>query len=93
MKGKISKKIIKRIEAEAKKYFTKASGCHDWTHVERVRALVLKIGKKEKAKLLIGGNFGSSKGYFYQPTIFTDVKPNMRIAQEEIFGLRQDAFG
>ena len=45
-----------------------------------------EIGKKEKAKLLIGGNLGNSKGYFYQPTIFTDVKPNMKIAQEEIFG-------
>jgi uncharacterized protein len=43
--------LIKQIEAEAKKYFQKASGCHDWTHVERVRALALKIGKKEKADL------------------------------------------
>jgi uncharacterized protein len=47
----MEKKIIKQIEAEAKKYFQKASGCHDWTHVERVRDLVLKIGKKEKADL------------------------------------------
>lgn len=49
MKMKITKKLIKQIENEAKKYFQKASGCHDWTHVERVRALALKIGKKEKA--------------------------------------------
>src|ERR1700709_1993311 len=27
-----------------------------------------------------------SKGYFHQPTVFADVKPDMRIAQEEIFG-------
>lgn len=44
---------IKQVEAEAKKYFQKASGCHDWTHVERVRDLVLRIGKKEKADLNI----------------------------------------
>jgi aldehyde dehydrogenase (NAD+) len=50
----------------------------------------VQIGKKEKAKLLCGGNFhktGDCKnGYFYKPTVFTNVKPNMRIAQEEIFG-------
>ncbi|MEO0077174.1 MAG: aldehyde dehydrogenase family protein, partial [candidate division WOR-3 bacterium] len=33
---------------------------------------------------LIKGKY--AKGYFYKPTIFIDVKPNMRIAQEEIFG-------
>ncbi len=51
MKVKITKNLIKKIEKEAKKYFQKASGCHDWTHVERVRALALKIGRKEKADL------------------------------------------
>lgn len=53
MKVKISMQIINKIEAEAKKYFSKASGCHDWTHIERVRDLVLRIGKKEKADLRI----------------------------------------
>jgi len=47
----ISSKIIKEIKEEAKKYFKGAKGCHDWTHVERVRTLALKIGKKEKASL------------------------------------------
>jgi len=45
------------------------------------------IGKKEKAKLLCGGQPESKlKGFFYKPTIFTNVRPNMKIAQEEIFG-------
>ncbi|MFQ5906659.1 MAG: aldehyde dehydrogenase family protein, partial [bacterium] len=48
------------------------------------------IGKSEGAKLLSGGepaNGGDlSKGFFYKPTIFGDVKSDMRIAQEEIFG-------
>jgi uncharacterized protein len=46
-------KIIQRIEKEAKKYFVGASGCHDWTHVERVKKLAQHIGKKEKANLKI----------------------------------------
>jgi len=47
------------------------------------------IGKKEGAKLLCGGEPLTSgahrDGFFFQPTIFGGVKPNMRIAQEEIF--------
>ena len=46
---KISKKVILEIEQEAKQYFVGASGCHDWTHVDRVRNLALRIGKKEGA--------------------------------------------
>ncbi len=48
------------------------------------------IGKAEGAHLLIGGSIhdagACANGYFFQPTIFDRVKPNMRIAQEEIFG-------
>jgi alpha-ketoglutaric semialdehyde dehydrogenase len=48
------------------------------------------IGKDEGAKLLTGGEVaadnGLDKGFFYRPTIFGDVDPQMRIAQEEIFG-------
>jgi len=45
-----------------------------------------QIGINEGAKLLIGGRKVGGKGFFYQPTIFTDVTIDMRIAQEEIFG-------
>ena len=45
------------------------------------------IGKRGGARLLTGGyERRDIKGFFYQPTIFTDVLPKMRIAQEEIFG-------
>ena len=48
------------------------------------------IGTGEGAKLLTGGEPATSgdlgKGFFYRPTIFADVDPGMRIAQEEIFG-------
>ena len=45
-----------------------------------------EIGRDEGAKLLTGGKRVGTKGYFYSPTIFTDVSPKMRIFQEEIFG-------
>src|ERR671937_17813 len=49
-----------------------------------------EIGKDEGAKLLTGGEIatdnGLDKGFFYRPTVFGDVDPAMRIAQEEIFG-------
>jgi len=40
-------------------------------------------GKKEGAKLCIGGERAGDKGYFIQPTVFADVKDEMRIAKEE----------
>ena len=49
-----------------------------------------QIGQGEGARLLTGGEVatenGLDKGFFYRPTIFADVDPEMRIAQEEIFG-------
>jgi alpha-ketoglutaric semialdehyde dehydrogenase len=49
-----------------------------------------EIGKDEGAKLLTGGEVAGDgdlgKGFFYRPTVFADVDPRMRIAQEEIFG-------
>jgi 2,5-dioxopentanoate dehydrogenase len=44
------------------------------------------IGQKEGAKLLAGGSAASNGGYYVQPTVFDHVDPQMRIAQEEIFG-------
>jgi acyl-CoA reductase-like NAD-dependent aldehyde dehydrogenase len=46
----------------------------------------LNVGKQEGAKTSIGGEVGKGKGYFVDPTIFTGVKNEMRIAREEIFG-------
>jgi len=47
---------------------------------------LIESGKKEGAKLQCGGARSGTKGYFVQPTVFSDVKDNMRIAREEIFG-------
>jgi aldehyde dehydrogenase (NAD+) len=46
----------------------------------------IDIGQKEGAKLVTGGKRHGDRGYFIEPTIFTGVKDEMRIAQEEIFG-------
>lgn len=43
-------------------------------------------GKQEGATLETGGGRHGDKGYFIQPTIFTNVTPEMKIMQEEIFG-------
>lgn len=58
-------------------------------HMEKVLRYI-ELGKEEGATLLCGGNRitenGLDKGYFVEPTIFTDVTPEMRIVQDEIFG-------
>ena len=50
----------------------------------------VEVGKKEGAKLLAGGHHLDSgahaKGWFHEPTVFSDCDAKMRIAQEEIFG-------
>lgn len=48
------------------------------------------VGKSEKATLALGGKpfkgVGDGKGFFFEPTVFTNVTPKMRIYQEEVFG-------
>jgi aldehyde dehydrogenase (NAD+) len=46
----------------------------------------VESGKKEGAKLVAGGERVGDRGYFVAPTVFADVKDDMKIAQEEIFG-------
>ena len=43
-------------------------------------------GKQSGANLVVGGNRVGNRGYFIEPTIFDNVKDDMTIAQEEIFG-------
>ena len=54
----------------------------------RVQELIAS-GIEQGAKLVCGGPgrpAGLTRGYFAQPTVFSDVTPDMRVAQEEIFG-------
>lgn len=56
---------------------------------ERVLSYI-ETGKSEGAKLETGGtahkNVGEGKGFFVEPTVFSGVKENMKIFQEEVFG-------
>ena len=53
--------------------------------LERVQRYVA-IGRDEGAELALGGERHGEVGFFHEPTVFTGVRNDMRIAQEEIFG-------
>ena len=57
----------------------------DDVQFEKVMSYI-DAGKKDGASLLAGGNRVGNRGFFIEPTVFADVKDNMKIAQEEIFG-------
>jgi aldehyde dehydrogenase (NAD+) len=85
------------IAAQAAESFTPGDPFEDSTRLgplvsdvqrERVRGYIEK-GEAEGAKLVTGGAAapeGLDRGYFVRPTVFSDVTPEMTIAQEEIFG-------
>ncbi|PEI47534.1 aldehyde dehydrogenase family protein [Bacillus pseudomycoides] len=58
-------------------------------HMEKVLRYI-EIGKDEGAEIVCGGKRiladGKGDGFFIEPTVFVNVKPDMRIVQEEIFG-------
>lgn len=58
-------------------------------HMEKVLRYI-EIGKDEGANVACGGRRimedGKGDGFFIEPTVFVNVKPDMRIVQEEIFG-------
>ncbi len=98
----VHKKVAKRFTArlvEATKQLKLGNGLSDRTDVgpvinqDAVNKILgyIEIGQREdKAKLLCGGNRVERSdlkyGNFIEPTVFGGVKPEMRIAQEEIFG-------
>jgi acyl-CoA reductase-like NAD-dependent aldehyde dehydrogenase len=54
-------------------------------HRDRVMGYI-DAGQKEGARLVEGGSGGGGPGYFIRPTVFAGLRPDMRIAREEIFG-------
>jgi len=89
VKSKFEKMLISRIKklklGDGLKTTTDVGPLINKPAADKSHKYVL-IGKQEGAKLLCGGNYYGTKGFFYQPTLFTDVAGDMRIAQEEIFG-------
>jgi aldehyde dehydrogenase (NAD+) len=57
----------------------------DSVQFEKVMSYI-DSGKQEGAELLTGGNRLGDRGHFIEPTVFADVKDDMKIAREEIFG-------
>jgi len=57
----------------------------DQIQFDKIMGLI-ESGKEEGAKLECGGNRVGDKGFFIEPTIFSNVTDDMRIANEEIFG-------
>ncbi|OLD10767.1 MAG: aldehyde dehydrogenase [Chloroflexi bacterium 13_1_40CM_3_70_6] len=60
-----------------------------FSQLERVHSYI-PVAEKEGATVAVGGHIpregALAKGFFHEPTVLVDVKPNMRVAQEEIFG-------
>ena len=86
--AKVSERAAKMVAADPLHPKTRLGAIVSKVQMERVMSYV-EAGKSEGAKLVAGGeraDIGTGKGYFVKPTIFTDVEPGMRIAQEEIFG-------
>ncbi len=57
----------------------------DQTQLQRVLGYI-ESGKRDGAKLNCGGGRVGDRGYFVEPTVFSDVQDQMKIAREEIFG-------
>ncbi|NYF25247.1 aldehyde dehydrogenase family protein [Sporosarcina sp. JAI121] len=93
VKEELERKLVDRIEelklGDGLDETVKVGPVINRSALEQIDVYV-KIGTEEGAKLLAGGHIVSDNGLingnFYAPTIFTDVNPEMRIAQEEIFG-------
>jgi aldehyde dehydrogenase (NAD+) len=92
----IRDQFIEKVAARTKKMVagdpldpnTRLGAVSSKTQLERVLRYV-EIAKAEGGTLVAGGSrtdIGTGKGYFMQPTVFADVRPEMTIAREEIFG-------
>ena len=63
--------------------FTSDSFQVDEDQMKKILSMI-KSGKDQGARLLVGGDRHGDRGYFVQPTVFSDVADNMTIAQEEV---------
>lgn len=84
----VLEKIIERTRAlrvgAAEQAQSQMAAVIDQAAYEKILSYI-EIGKSE-GRLVVGGGQGDPQGYFIEPTVFADVSPDARIAQEEIFG-------
>ena len=72
---------------QRKRYYSNAFSCRQVSQEQTDRILTLiESGKKEGAKLECGGSRIPRKGYYIEPTVFSNVTDDMRIAKEEVGG-------
>jgi aldehyde dehydrogenase (NAD+) len=83
--GKVTEKARKRRVGDPFARETEQGPQVDKDQFDKVLSYV-EAGKREGAKLICGGSRAGGKGYFVEPTVFADVKDDMKIAREEIFG-------
>ena len=83
--GKLKERVEKMKIGEPGDKSTKVGPVVSQRQFDSVMSYI-DIGKGEGAEVLTGGNRVGDKGYYIAPTVFTNVKNDMRIAQEEIFG-------
>jgi aldehyde dehydrogenase (NAD+) len=93
VEDKIHKEFVERLADKAKKRKVGDPLDQETEQVPQVSQEELdkilhyvKVGQGEGAKLVTGGKRVGSKGYFVEPTIFDQVKDDMTIAKDEIFG-------
>src|SRR5438309_7410681 len=91
--GEFAKRLVERVKklrvGDGRDPDVDMGPCINEQQLKTVMSYV-DIGENEGAKLLTGGNRLDggvyAKGWFHEPTVFGDCSPDMRIAQEEIFG-------
>jgi aldehyde dehydrogenase (NAD+) len=86
--SKVAERTKKMVPGDPLDPKTRLGAIASKAQLERVLKYV-DVAKREGATLVAGGSradIGTGKGYFMQPTVFTDVRPEMTIAREEIFG-------
>lgn len=87
----IYNEFVKKVKLEVEKFqvgpaeenFKMGPVCN--ANAEKSILKYIEIGKKE-GKLIIGGEKAEGNGYYIKPTVFADIAPTARLAQEEIFG-------
>merc|ERR1711912_203469 len=85
--------FLEKVMMHAQKLRTKGDTASETTvpicdvgpQIDKIQGYI-ESGKAEGATVKLGGGRNGDKGYNVQPTIFTDVKDDMKIAKEEIFG-------
>jgi len=90
---KIHKEFVQRLAAEAKKRrigdpldeSTEQGPQVSQEQLDKILGYI-QSGQKQGAKLIVGGQRVGDRGFFVSPTIFDEVRDDMEIARDEIFG-------